>query len=380
MLSLFKQRAIQVLLFGYTIGFAWWIFIHAAGQKDTYNNYIWSVVILGLFPIIGGLFGIFLSKKWGFLDSSLGRAIFFFSAGVVAWGLGSIGYGYYNIVEGIPVPYPSLGDIGYSLSYPLYAIGLINLGKGIGAGHKLRTWKGKAAIVAVPLLGFALTYFMFITIVRGGEFDYQAYQGENLKLFLDIFYPLGDAMLVTGIALIYGLSFGIFGGRFRWPVNILLIGQLLQYFGDFNFSYGTALGTYYLANWGDLLFVHAMFLIAIGVNALDIQGISSNIRTELVAFAPRAAKIINNLVLEIIQGQASIIGLVAWDEATRVPGLSIDLKNNSLSVEGDPKEVLEKLARRYEELFGGASLQICKEVTRKFLSQLPPEQIPDVLR
>ncbi|MBI1839127.1 MAG: hypothetical protein HYR95_02450, partial [Candidatus Colwellbacteria bacterium] len=88
----------------------------------------------------------------------------------------------------------------------------------------------------------------------------------------------------------------------------------------------------------------------------------------------------NSLVLEIIQGQASIIGLVAWDVATRVPGLKLDVKNNNLSVEGDPKMALEKLVGQYEEFFGNASLEICKDVTRKFLSQLPPEQVPDVLR
>ncbi|MBI1838842.1 MAG: hypothetical protein HYR95_00875 [Candidatus Colwellbacteria bacterium] len=333
MLSLLKQRAIQFLVFAYVIGLAWWLF---------------------------------------------GRGIFFFSAGVIAWGMGSVIYGYYNIALEVPVPYPSFGDIGYSLSYFFYAIGLINLGKGIGAGYKLRTLKGKIAIIGIPILGLALTYYMFITVARGGEFGYQT---QSLtKLFFDIAYPLGDAVVVIGIVLIYGLSFGVFGGRFRWPVNLLLVGQLLQYFGDFNFSYGTTQGTYYFANWGDLLFVHAVLLIAIGVNALDIQGVSSRVRAELVAFAPRATEAINNLALEIIKGQESIIGLVAWDEATRVPGLNIDVRNNSLSVEGNPKDVLEKLAKRYEELFGEASLRICKDVTRKFLSQLPPEQIPNILQ
>ena len=64
----------------------------------------------------------------------------------------------------------------------------------------------------------------------------------------------------------------------------------------------------------------------------------------------------------------------------KVPGLSINIKENKLSVEGDPKVVLGQLVGRYEGLFGNASLEICKDVARKFISQVPQEQIPDVLK
>ncbi|MDP3697855.1 MAG: hypothetical protein Q8R55_07685, partial [Candidatus Taylorbacteria bacterium] len=300
------------------------------------------------------------------------------SGGVVAWGIGSIIFAYYNLVLGIEVPSPGLADVVYVLSYPFWALGLINLGKGIGAGYKLRTPKGRVALVLVPILGFALTYFIFVTIAQGGEFDFG--DAGAIKIFINIFFPLGDFVIITALGLIYSLSYRMFGGRFKWPINILLIGQFLLYCADSGFSYTAIQGTFYVANWVDLLFAHAMFLLAISVNALNIQGISSRVRDELVAFAPRASQAMNNLVLEIIQGQASIIGLVAWDVATKVSGLKVDIKNNSLSVEGDPKYVLQKLVEEYEKFFGSASLEICKEVTRKFLSQLSPEQIPDVLR
>ena len=123
-----------------------------------------------------------------------------------------------------------------------------------------------------------------------------------------------------------------------------------------------------------------MLLMAVGVNALDIQGITSRVRAELVMFAPRASEAINSLVLEIVQSQSRIIGPVAWDEAMKVPGLTTDIKNNSLSVNGDPKIVLEKLVGRYEGLFGNASLQICREAASKFISQIPPEQMPTILK
>lgn len=377
-LSFLKQRPIQVLLAGYIISMPYWVWIQATGQVNTAHNYIWSLIILGIVPVIGGIFGILLSRKWGFLHAALGRAIFFLSAGVMAWGIGSVIWAYYNLVLGVEVPYPSLGDVGYLLSYPFYAIGLVNLGKGIGAYHKLKTKLGKIALILVPLLGMAVTYFIFISVARGGEFDFQ--DSSALKILFDIGYPLGDAIVVTAIGLIYGLSYKAFGGRFRWPINLLFAGQFLLYLGDFSFSYGTTQGTYYIGNLNDLLFVHALFFIAVGVNALNIPGISSRVREELTMFAPRATEAVNNLALEIIQSQNRIIGSVAWEEATKVPGLNIDVKNNKLSVEGDPKIVLEQLVGRYEALFGGASLEICKEAARKMVSQVPQEQMPEMLK
>jgi len=374
----FKQRSIQILFAIYAISIPYWAWIQVTGQINTPHNYIWSLIVLGILPVIGGIFGIILSRKWGFLKASLGRAIFFLSAGVMAWGIGSVIWAYYNLVLGVEVPYPSFGDVGYLMSYPFYALGLINLGKGMGAYHKLKTRLGKVALVLVPVLGMAVTYFIFISIARGGEFDYQ--DSSLLKILFDIGYPLGDATVVTAIGLIYGLSYKVFGGKFKWPINLLFAGQLLLYFGDFFFSYGTTQGTYYIGNLNDLLFVHALFLIAVGVNALNIPGISSRVRDELVMFAPRATEAVNKLVLEIIQRQSHIIGTVAWEEATKVPGLTIDVKNNKLSVDGDPKIVLEQLVGRYEGLFGNASLEICREAARKMVSQLPPEQIPAILK
>ncbi|MBI1838841.1 MAG: hypothetical protein HYR95_00870, partial [Candidatus Colwellbacteria bacterium] len=285
-LSLFKQRTVRVLLLVYLVAVPYWLWISLTGQVSSVHNYVWSLIFLGIFPVFAGVSGILLSKKWGFLSAALGRAIFFFSAGVVAWGVGSIIFAYYNLVLGIEVPSPGLADVVYVLSYPFWALGLINLGRGMGAGYKLRTSKGKIAIVLIPIIGLALTYFIFVTIVQGGVFDFK--DAGFIKIFLNIFYPLGDFAIITGIGLIYSLSYKMFGGRFKWPINILLIGQFVLYCADSGFSYTAIQETFYVANWVDLLFAHALLLLSVGVNALDIQGISSRVRAELVTFAPRA--------------------------------------------------------------------------------------------
>ncbi|OGY58071.1 MAG: hypothetical protein A3D47_02050 [Candidatus Colwellbacteria bacterium RIFCSPHIGHO2_02_FULL_43_15] len=377
-LSYIKQRTIQILVFGYALLFLYWIWIYSTGQVGTLHNYLWGVFAQGIFPIIGAIYGFLLARKWGFLSSSLGRAIFFLSAGNILFGIASLTWGYYNIILSVEAPYPSLADVVYLLSYPLWAMGLINLGQGIGAGYKLRTFKGKAALVLAPLVGIALTYFVFISIAQGGDFSFE---GSNIiKIFFDISYLLGDAVIITTIGLIYGLFYKAFGGKFKSAINILLIGFFVEYLADAIFSYTTTQGTYYTSDLSDLLLTLSVFLIVVGVGALDIGGITSRVRYELTMFAPRASAAINNLVSEIIREQARVIGPIAWDEAMKIPGLNIDVKSNLLSVDGDSKVVLEKLMKRHEELFGSASLEICKDAVRKTLSQIPQDQLPDVLR
>jgi hypothetical protein len=82
----------------------------------------------------------------------------------------------------------------------------------------------------------------------------------------------------------------------------------------------------------------------------------------------------------IIKEQATIIGPVAWEEAGKVTGLRVNVANQSVNVEGDPKEVLEKLVAQYERLFGRASREVCRDAVRPLLSQVPDNEIPAVLK
>lgn len=86
-----------------------------------------------------------------------------------------------------------------------------------------------------------------------------------------------------------------------------------------------------------------------------------------------------DLAKSIIREQAVIIGPVAWEEAGKVTGLRIDLNTHQVNVEGNSREVLERLVGQYERLFGRASREVCREAVRPFLSQVSQEEIPAVL-
>jgi len=86
------------------------------------------------------------------------------------------------------------------------------------------------------------------------------------------------------------------------------------------------------------------------------------------------------IVNKIIEEQEAIIGPLAWEEAQKVSGLKIDVARHAVNVEGNTREVLERLVSQYEKLFGQASVEVCRDAVRPLLSQLKDEEIPAVLR
>ena len=88
----------------------------------------------------------------------------------------------------------------------------------------------------------------------------------------------------------------------------------------------------------------------------------------------------DQLASNIIEGQALIIGPVAWEEASKVTGLRIDIGKREVQIEGNPKAALESLVAQYEKLFGLASREVCRDAVRPLLSQIPQDEIPAVLK
>jgi hypothetical protein len=91
--------------------------------------------------------------------------------------------------------------------------------------------------------------------------------------------------------------------------------------------------------------------------------------------------IFDQISLRIIKQQELIIGPIAWDEARKVSGLHIgNMQAGEVSVEGDQKDILNKLVAQYSRLFGQVSTEACKEAVQDLIVELPADQIPDSLK
>ena len=86
------------------------------------------------------------------------------------------------------------------------------------------------------------------------------------------------------------------------------------------------------------------------------------------------------IALKIIKEQELIIGPLAWDEARKVVGLSIDQSQNSVSLSGDTKDIINRLVAQYERIFGKASHVVCHDAVIDLIKQMPAEEVPESLK
>lgn len=256
----------EVIVSIFAVMIVWWLLIAARHLQNTVENFLFGAT-LGVLPIVGALFGLTNAQRWGWLKSSMGKATLFLSAGLITWGVGTLVFAYYNIVLQIAVPYPSLADAFYIMSWPLWGIGIFHLSKATGAKYGLNSLVGKYILLFVPLVVVILSYYLLVVVARGGMFHFT--DSGMLKIFFDLAYPIGDIIILTMATIIYGLSYNYFGGRFKSAIYLILIGFVINYIADFSFSYTTTIETFYSGDWVDLLFTTAMLLLSLGIVMLN---------------------------------------------------------------------------------------------------------------
>lgn len=86
------------------------------------------------------------------------------------------------------------------------------------------------------------------------------------------------------------------------------------------------------------------------------------------------------MAVRIIREQELIIGPLAWDEAKKVEGLSIDTSKEEINFAGDKTQILNNLVKQYSRLFGRASQEVCKDAVKDLLADMPKEQVPELLK
>lgn len=239
-----------------------WAVLFLTNTTEGFYNYLYSF-LFGLIPLIAGIVALLSAKMWGGLKTAIGKAVFFIGLGIFCWGAGELIWSYYNFFLGVPAPYPSLADLGFAPSIFFYGLGAAYLAKVTGAKYGLRSNLAKFFVVIAPIVILALSYYLLVTVARGGVL---VPEGESaLKTVLDIAYPLGDFLGLVIAIIISGLSFKYMGGRHLYDIVAILLGLAVMFLGDMAFSYATTTGTYYNGNWGDLLLTLGTFLLSFGV-------------------------------------------------------------------------------------------------------------------
>ncbi len=247
----------------------WWMVNTSMGNSDAalVAKGQWGASYQAV-ALWGGIWGLVISKSWGGLRSVMGRAIGALAAGLLFQVLGQSVFSYYNLFAGVEMPYPSLADLGYFGSIPLYTYGILMLAKASGIKLSLKSFVGQIQYTIIPIAVLGLSYYNFLV---GYEFDWSA----PLKTFLDFGYPLGQAFYVSVALLAYLLSRKTLGGIMKTKVLFILAALAVQYLADYNFLYQATNGTWGVSGYGDLVYLTAYFLMALGLIQLRMHLISA---------------------------------------------------------------------------------------------------------
>ncbi len=147
--------------------------------------------------------------------------------GFLLWGMGEILWSYYDLLPGGEVPFPSLADLLWAVGYvPLWlALWLrfrsIEVRPGLPQG---------IALAAVVLVGIVAVRYVLWPVITYTEFD------RPIEQFLDLLYPVGDLVVLTGSVLV---AVTVRGGRLSIPWQVISAGMVVLALADLVFAYST---------------------------------------------------------------------------------------------------------------------------------------------
>jgi hypothetical protein len=260
---------VKIISIIYFVTTAFWVLLTVYTGHTNHPYGLYFQILLFIIPFLGALAGFRNAKLWGGFRSAIGKAIILISLGTLTWSIGMLAWNYFIFVVKVEVPYPSWADAAFILSWPLWALGVVYLSKATGVKFALRQTKGKILLFIVPIVAIVASYYLLIKVARGGIIELDVL--NVWKLFFDLFYPIGTAVILAVALTFFSLSRDFLGGRYKIPIAVLVVAFLINYLSDFMFSYTTTNGTYFNGHLVDFLFVTAMYLLSMHLSLMTIH-------------------------------------------------------------------------------------------------------------
>lgn len=93
-------------------------------------------------------------------------------------------------------------------------------------------------------------------------------------------------------------------------------------------------------------------------------------------------EIFSQIVQRIVKEQALIIGPLAWEQASKISGLIVDIPGKKVEVKdtNKAKDIIDTLVKSYEELFGLASREVCRDAVKDLIADLAENEVPSRLK
>ncbi len=265
-----KHKLFRILLVIYVVTIIYSLYLNLFVDRASQSSAgAITQVPLALIPIVGSFIGMTVARSWGGMKSKLGRAITFYSLGLLAWGCGVVGWLIYIYVLGVTeVPYPSPADFVYMFAQIMWYAGSLTVAGVIGAQYGMRSGIAWVKVLLASIVAVALSYFLLITVAREGTLGAHEF---SLKTFFDFYYPIATALSLTLVLVVYLLSRKYLGGIYKRSLLVLFAGFIFQFFGDFLYTYSNTRGNYFNGQWSDMLFTTAMLILTWGLLLYDTK-------------------------------------------------------------------------------------------------------------
>lgn len=251
------------------ISFAFfWFYITIFESLDSKNHEFFANTYW-LLALWGGIWGVVASIRWGGLKSLMGKVLILFSLGLLSQVFGQLAYSYYYYVLHIEIPYPSIGDIGFFGSIPIYIGAIIVLAKASGVSLNIKSFQNKIQSLLIPGSGLLLSYLLFL---KNYQFDWN----YPLIIFLDFGYPMGQAIYISLAILVFLLSKKTLGGIMKPRVSLIVFALVVQFIADYTFLYFFSNGLWYASGPNDLIYLLAYFLMSLAL--IQLKTVSDQLK------------------------------------------------------------------------------------------------------
>ncbi len=163
----------------------WWLSLTLFHVQSSQFNIAYAFVF-GIIPLMGGLLVVPRAMRFDPTNNMAARAALFLGVGQLMWGTGQLVWSIYNFYLHIEVPFPSLSDSFFILSWPMWGIGIYYLMYVMGYRFSISSIKARPHGFFLSVLFMGATYYLLLVTAPA-----KALGGDLTILanMLNIIYP-----------------------------------------------------------------------------------------------------------------------------------------------------------------------------------------------
>lgn len=301
------------------------------------------------------------SHRIGGVDSYLGRAVILLTASAMLWSIGDLVWFVYDTCRLWPVATcspnlnpqtPSWADVFYVLMYPTAIVGLVWLGRGIGA-----RWSDMRPrlVLGIPLLLATVIILLPDHALMGIGLGAASAGMHRIGPILVALYLIGDALVLLVAATLVLHTRRVQGGLFHTPVQVMVGSFGMLYLADSLFYVGSAVSS------EPLSYLSALFY-AVGLICTVSAGYAlTTVHGALRGYvSSQRGRTVDAMAAAIVDAHAELLGDTAREIAGRTPGILVESGDRVRVVSDDYEGTLRRLVARFERTAGPLSLDISR--------------------